>query len=385
MDRHRERRADHDGCRRARVSATTARRITRRWPATMCSPSPARAMRSGLEVSVAGCAGWMRTGRSPISRPMKLRPAACLPTTCFRSLSITRACCGSAPWQGWRATTARPCSAVPPRRAKAMRIYSLTVDGDTLWVGTSEGMFRRDAQEQWVVPAWSPMFARPNAVITMVSAGDGEYWLGGQGGLWRTEGDGAPAPVGQDPQGDGWVECCRPCCASPMAACGCRCRRAAWVICDRIGVASPHSRPRRAWAAACTAALPGRVWWRVADKQQGEHGTAGYPHRRNHAHCLARGSAEGRRLMSVLEDRSGRLWLGYGRGWLASICPARPCDSWTADAATDATPAAGPVDWLVETAGWQRVAVRARRRIAAPRRRQRQGARRHHRRIRTTA
>ena len=82
-------------------------------------------------------------------------------------------------------------------------IYSVTADGNAVWVGASDGVHRWSPQQRWVSPPWSPMFARPNALIAMASDGQGEYWLASQGGLWRTDGDLAPAPVNYDAQNVG--------------------------------------------------------------------------------------------------------------------------------------------------------------------------------------
>jgi ligand-binding sensor domain-containing protein len=86
---------------------------------------------------------------------------------------------------------------------ESLIIYSVTVDGDSIWAGTSSGMYRWRRQGGWNTPPWSPMFERPNAVMAMAADGHGEYWLASQGGLWHTDGDRAPAPIAQDSQGVG--------------------------------------------------------------------------------------------------------------------------------------------------------------------------------------
>ena len=86
---------------------------------------------------------------------------------------------------------------------EALIIYSVTVDDDSVWAGTSSGMYRWRRQGGWSTPPWSPMFERPNAVMAMAADGHGEYWLASQGGLWHTDGDRAPAPIAQDSQGVG--------------------------------------------------------------------------------------------------------------------------------------------------------------------------------------
>ena len=73
-------------------------------------------------------------------------------------------------------------------------VYSLSVLPDGLWVGTSAGIWRRDAAGKWWKPAWSKMFERPNAVMEIVRDHDGSYWLGSQRGLWRQRGEEPPVP-----------------------------------------------------------------------------------------------------------------------------------------------------------------------------------------------
>ena len=82
---------------------------------------------------------------------------------------------------------------LPGAKASPM-IYSLSVLADGLWVGTSEGVWRRDTAGRWSQPAWSSMFARPNAIMQIARDRDGSYWIGSQRGLWRQRGDEPPAP-----------------------------------------------------------------------------------------------------------------------------------------------------------------------------------------------
>ena len=74
-------------------------------------------------------------------------------------------------------------------------VYSLTMQPDGLWVGTSSGVWRRDAQGGWSQPAWSPMFERPNAMNVIARDRHGSLWIASQRGLWRQDGDAPPIPV----------------------------------------------------------------------------------------------------------------------------------------------------------------------------------------------
>jgi ligand-binding sensor domain-containing protein len=82
-----------------------------------------------------------------------------------------------------------------PGNATASIVFSLTVEGDALWAGTSVGVFRRGPDGRWVSPSWSPMFERPNAMTAIARDRDGQFWIGSQRGLWRTRADGIPAPL----------------------------------------------------------------------------------------------------------------------------------------------------------------------------------------------
>ncbi|KAF1718545.1 hybrid sensor histidine kinase/response regulator [Pseudoxanthomonas yeongjuensis] len=229
-------------------------------------------------------------------------------------------------------------------------IYSLVADGANLWVGTSDGMSRREASG-WTSPAWSPMFARPNAVIAMVNTDDGEYWLGGQGGLWRTEGEGAPAPVDFDTSGSGVARLVQTLLRQPDGG--------LWVPVKSRGLGYLRSDWRRIAALSTAQGLGGGVYrgiapgtsgrvWLVSDKGRIERldTTTGeielIPwHQQEFGKLILR---------SVLEDRQGRLWLGHSKGLARLDLSSHAFKSWPKGAGKDATPDAGPVDWLVQTA-----------------------------------
>jgi ligand-binding sensor domain-containing protein len=97
---------------------------------------------------------------------------------------------GLALWDGMR------IRAVPLRGADAApMVYSLTRAGDALFAGTAAGVFRRSGNGAWTAPAWSPMFARPNAMLSYAQDTDGGCWIGSQRGLWHAPPGGVPMPV----------------------------------------------------------------------------------------------------------------------------------------------------------------------------------------------
>ena len=230
-------------------------------------------------------------------------------------------------------------------------VYSLAADGSNLWVGTSDGMYRREATGGWTSPAWSPMFARPNAVITMINTDDGEYWLGGQGGLWRTEGEGAPAPVDFDTSGNGVTRLVQTLLRQPDGG--------LWVPIKSRGLGYLRSDWRRIAAISAAQGLGGGLYrgiapgtsgrvWLVSDKgfiERLDTGTGEIETNTWHQQELGK-----LKFQSVLEDRHGRLWLGHREGLARLDLSSHGLKSWPRGAGKDATPDTGPVDWLVQTA-----------------------------------
>ncbi len=73
-------------------------------------------------------------------------------------------------------------------------VFSLSVQADGLWVGSSLGVWRRQGG-QWRQPDWSPMFHRPNAMTAIATDDRGDHWIASQRGLWRQRGSQPPQPV----------------------------------------------------------------------------------------------------------------------------------------------------------------------------------------------
>ncbi len=226
-------------------------------------------------------------------------------------------------------------------------IYSVTADAGAIWVGASDGVHRWSPEGHWVSPPWSPMFARPNALIAMASDGQGEYWLASQGGLWRTAGDRAPAPVNYDaqsvgigrvlqtvlslPDGGLWV---------PVPTRGLAYLRSDW---RRIAAFSPAQGLGGGLYRGLSQAGPDGIWIASStgkverlDTRRG-HVTP-LPH---HAALLAE-----LRLTSVLEDRHGQVWIGHRNG-LIRVDPRTGAMVQWAHEGEDAVPDNTSIDWLV--------------------------------------
>ena len=242
-----------------------------------------------------------------------------------------------------------------PGDEPAPTIYSVTADGDALWVGAKSGLYRYGADGRWTRPAWAAMFAWPNAVFGVIAdhgrdhggvqdgVQDG-YWLASHRNLWRVT-PGAvphPVPIGEHGpvrpmyqmlrQGNGamWF---------PVSGAGLGYLRPDW---RRV---AEFSREQGQLGSdlyrGVAPAASGGVWLaghRGEIERLAADGTLSALPRRAQAHM------EGRRPIAIVEDRQGRVWLGE-RNALVRIDRAGGVREWPADAASDAPPG-GPIDLL---------------------------------------
>ncbi len=227
-------------------------------------------------------------------------------------------------------------------------VYSVTPDAGTLWVGAADGVHRRLADGRWVAPAWSAMFGRPNALIAMTSDGHGEYWLAAQGGLWRTEGDRAPAPVNYDAQGVGIGRVLQTVLALPDGG--------LWVPVPTRGLAYLRSDWRRIAAFSSAQGLGGGLYRGLAaadeqglwlasstgkverlDTRTGQ--VVPLPHHATEFSQL--------RMTSVLQDRSGQLWLGHRNGLIRTDPQTGAMVQW-GQGGDEPVPDKTSVEWLAE-------------------------------------
>lgn len=227
-------------------------------------------------------------------------------------------------------------------------IYSVTADRDSVWVGAADGVHRWSPDGRWLSPPWSPMFARPNALIAMTSDGQGEYWLASQGGLWRTEGDRAPAPVNYDAQSVGIGRVLQTVLALPDGG--------LWVPVPTRGLAYLRSDWRRIAAFSPAQGLGGGLYRGLS--QAGADGiwvasSTGKLERLDtrggHITPLAHHAAllGGLRLTSLRQDRRGNLWVGHRSGLIHIDPRTGALRQWMQDG-EDAVPDNTSIDWLVE-------------------------------------
>lgn len=237
---------------------------------------------------------------------------------------------------------------LPLPRPATRTIYGLVPEAGGMWVLTSEGIFMRDAQGHWKTPPWSQMFARPNALLNMAYGNDGNYWLAGQGGLWRTRGEMAPVPVSaQDapgkmlqsllhlPDGGMWVQ---------MPARGIGYLQSDW---RRMAVLSTTEGLAPGLHRGVAGASAGGVWLTSnkgvierVDTSTGEVSVLEMP-----------GEVfTGSRLGPILEDRRKQLWIGSRQGELARLdLRTMKLDWWDMHSPAGAPPLTGPIDLLLES------------------------------------
>ncbi|MEZ0472359.1 sensor histidine kinase [Luteimonas salinilitoris] len=217
-----------------------------------------------------------------------------------------------------------------PGGQPAPRIFSITVIGPELWIGTAAGVFVGDGDGDWRQPPWSSMFEHPNAVMAIARDVDGGLWIASQRSLWRGLPGQAPRPVALGSamkqqvlhalvlQDDGalWV---------PMPGIGLGYLRSDWRQVAQFrgeenGLSDDIYR-------AVAAAGDGGVWLGGHNGALNWLGVDGTVERFEQAidDALA-----GRRIYAAAEDRIGNLWLGLSNG-LLRITGAGAVDGWRAD------------------------------------------------------
>ena len=228
------------------------------------------------------------------------------------------------------------------------RIYSITVEGQRTWVGTSEGIHVREPGGRWSAPPWSPMFARPNAVMAIVNAHDGEHWLGGQGGLWRTQGDRAPLPAAQNKDGRDVGRVLQAILREPGGG--------MWVGLPTRGLGYLRADWRRIAALSTAQGLAGGLYRGLAPARSGgawlTSSIGAIEHLDTRSGIVTRlpwhrGTLARDRLLSILEDDRGQLWVGRNNGLTRIHVERGSLRQWSTSG-TDAVPGTGPVDWLAQ-------------------------------------
>ncbi|MCL1569702.1 ATP-binding protein [Xanthomonas nasturtii] len=200
---------------------------------------------------------------------------------------------------------------IPDEPSRQSAIFGLQWTGDRLWLGSDSGLHVLRADGHWQPLAWSTMFGPGNELWGAVAAPDGEFWLASGRGLWRTRGERPPVPVlsGQEPlsrrnvvglmaaaDGGLWV---------PMHGTGLGYLPADW---KRSAVLKPPVPMGDAIYCNLAAAARSGGLWQVdaqgrllrVDPSTGDSFQTGLQSRH----------LKGMELVSALEDRLQRVWLG---------------------------------------------------------------------------
>ena len=215
-------------------------------------------------------------------------------------------------------------------------VYSLSLQKDGFWAGTSLGIWRH-VQGRWSQPDWSSMFHRPNAVMSIVTDLGGDRWIGSQRGLWHQKGTKTPEPVRtggleiprainsllMEPDGALWV---------PIAGGGFGYLHADWRQAvrfhgegDGLDGAMYRAIGRARDGGAWLGGMNGAVEYLARD------GTT----QRLGPDALAR--LQDTRSSSIVQDNAGRIWIGHRRG-LIRVGSDGAIDEWSGEDPTAPVP-----------------------------------------------
>ncbi|KXB13336.1 ligand-binding sensor domain-containing protein [Xylella fastidiosa] len=235
----------------------------------------------------------------------------------------------------------------PPPLDKAS-IHSIAAVGSRLWVGSTDGVYLQDAEGRWRAPNWGSMFAFGNLLLSVADAGDGEFWLGSERGLWRTRQERPPVQIPlsdmhhgvstvsslwRDMSGGLWV---------PVYGRGLGYLRQDW---KRMAVVRPSDGGESAYCNVAPAAYSGGLWQlnRIGELMHLNTSTGELVHTGWQRHEL-----RGMNITTTLEDSRGRLWLANMQNGLSRLdLKNGQWREWAAHG-DDAVPLYGPISWIVE-------------------------------------
>ncbi len=226
-------------------------------------------------------------------------------------------------------------------------VYALAAQPDGLWVGGARGVWQHTGGG-WTQPAWSPMFERPNALLSIVSMGPDEHWIGSQRGLWHQQGAAPPVPVAlggpniprmistllRERGAALWA---------PVLGRGLGYLRSDWR--QLAELRGSEDGLQGAMYRALGKSADGGIWMGGLDGQI-EHMDA-----RGQVATLPEATLERLRTVkpvAISEDRAQRLWLAHRNG-LIRIGRDGAIATWTADDAVDPVPT-GQIAWLLHPA-----------------------------------
>ena len=203
-----------------------------------------------------------------------------------------------------------------PDGAASQLIYSLSADGDAMWVGATSGLYRRNTDGRWTRPSWSAMFGAPNSVLDVVSDPDGQHWVASNHNLWRVGPGTVPTPVPIGAKGP----------SQPMYQLLRQANGAMWFPVPGVGLG--YLRPdwrRLAQLSRADDGLQAELYRGVATSasggvwlvgSRGELDLLAPDGTSQTAGPLVQAQMEGRKPTSIVEDRQGRIWIGHARALL---------------------------------------------------------------------
>ncbi|MCF7222517.1 hybrid sensor histidine kinase/response regulator [Marilutibacter chinensis] len=280
-------------------------------------------------------------GRITRFMPQEGDPAS-LPSTTVTSLAFDG---DGTLWIGTLAGLARwngqAIERVPvPGEVPAPLVYSVSPRADGLWVGADSGVYRRVADGHWDDPKWSAMFAKPNAVLSVVNDLSGHLWLGTQRSVWKVAPGEIPVPVQTGAHGPTraiqqllmqdngalWL---------PVPGRGLGYLRPDWR--DVTQLTHGDGGLTSSLYLGMAPSADGGLW------MMGERGELDYLDESGIVHPISeatRAALTGWRPISIVEDDRGRLWLGTAGlfGNLLRIDGDGVVRGWAPEDDTDATP-----------------------------------------------
>ncbi|WP_230812418.1 ATP-binding protein [Xanthomonas cerealis] len=247
-------------------------------------------------------------------------------------------------YEGTRASAYR----LPGSDGTQQRLSALVALSDGVWVGANRDLYRLGHDGRWQRADWTGALQR--GVLCMAEDGSGGYWLGNGQGLWHKPADGALRHISEgeaavsganvvvsmlrDKEGGLWVS---------LPTRGLGYLRPDW---RRLAVLGPAHGLAPDLYAGLAPARDGGAWLA---------GTGGNVYQLQPASGALRKSAltselPTMRLMSVLQDAAGMLWLGSSGMLLRGPAGGSVLQGWSHRSARDPTPDIGGNAWLRERA-----------------------------------
>jgi len=233
-----------------------------------------------------------------------------------------------------------------PGKAPWATVVSLWREGDSTWIGSSQGLFRLGDDGQWRTPDWAGDFRGGRTVTAMTDDGEGGYWIAATDGLWRVRGGDRPVVVTQEGKAlgvNGQVQ------ALLRQQDG-----ALWVSLPSRGLGYLRSDWRNTAVLDEGTGLNGGLYRGIAPAARGGVWLAGAGGRIDWLDTAKGVAVEqwrhpiAARANAILEDSAGRLWVDQGSNLVRFDPAGGQQQTWSASGPRDATPS-DAIQWLLPT------------------------------------